>query len=138
MIYGFDRSAIKNGAAPGFVEVSKGRFMSADHARKQGMKALKAPSKKPASSAPAAMSAGDRLLKLHRIRTRSTLIPPAPAMSYLDPGGMKHAELKQEVDRRRAWIKAVGNGSGRMTQRDQAEYARQSARLKAVARYSPW
>lgn len=94
--------------------------------------------KKPTAAAKPAETASDRLLKLHRLRTRSTPGPPAPAMSYRDPGGMRHEELKAEVDRRRAWIKAVRAGSGIMTQRDQAEYARQKARLDAVQRYSPW
>ena len=138
MMYGFDRSTLKNGAAPGFVEVSKGRFMAADHARKQGMKAVKTSAKKPAAIAPQAKAAGDRMLKLHRIRTRSTPIPPAPAMAYRDPGGMRHEELKAEVDRRRAWIKTVENSFGGMTQRDLAEFEQQKARLAAVARYSPW
>lgn len=94
--------------------------------------------RKPTAAATPAETAVERQLTLHRIRTRSTPIPPAPAMAYRDPGAMRHEELKTEVDRRRAWIKAVENGSGQMTQRDQAEYARQKARLAAVARYSPW
>lgn len=135
---GFDRSMLGRGAAPGFVEISKGRFMAADLARKQGMKAVKPVSKRLASRALEATSAGDQLLNLHRIRTRSTPIPPAPAMAYRDPGGMRHEELATEVARRRAWIKAVENGSGGLTQRDQAEYARQKTRLSTVQRYSPW